>query len=363
MSDKNNSSCRARYAAVGGQALMEGVMMQSPNAAALAVRKPDGTIAIEHPELKHIRDKHKVFGIPLVRGVVNFIESMLFGYKCLMRSAELSTEGALDAPPEEEMSKFDRWISDHFGPKMLGVITAVGMVLGLALSLFLFVWLPSFAVDLILGEKLLRLQPLFEGVIRIIIFIGYIAFVSLEKDIKRVFMYHGAEHKTIFCLEAGLPLTVENVRAQKRFHPRCGTNFMFVILLISILLSSAVAAAFPQLGAADMRIWWMLIKIFLLLPLVMGIGYEFIRYAGRHTNVLTRVVSAPGLAMQRLTTREPTDDIIEVGIASMNACLDKTTDEAILSMRVPVPEEEAKKTEAAKEEPGGASVATEGPAE
>jgi uncharacterized protein YqhQ len=196
------------------------------------------------------------------------------------------------------------------------------MVLGILLAFVLFTYLPSVLVDVIdkyLFKNLLEnIHPLFEGILRMIIFVVYIWLVAKMPDIKRVFMYHGAEHKSIFCYEAGLPLTVENVKKQKRFHPRCGTSFIFVILIISILISSVLVVAFPNID--ENRAVWMLVKL-LILPLTVGIGYEFIKYAGKHDNILVRILSAPGLWMQRITTQEPTDDIIEVGIEAIKTVL------------------------------------------
>ncbi len=316
---------------VGGQALIEGIMMRGPRGAAMSVRLPDGSIDTEYKDFKQIKEKVKFLGWPLIRGVVSFIESMILGYKCLMESAEksgLETEETA----QEDMSKLDRWISDHFGPKLMGVISAVAMVLGLLLAFALFFYLPALIFDglnaLARGE-MVALKGLIEGAMRILIFIAYIAVVSQMKDIKRVFRYHGAEHKTIFCYEHGEELTVENVRKQSRFHPRCGTSFIFVILIISILVSSLLIFFFPSLGNPENRILWMCIKI-LTLPVTMGVGYEFIRYAGRHENWLTKILSAPGLWMQRLTTAEPDDSMIEVGITAFQAVItDNPEDDAI----------------------------------
>ncbi len=308
---------------VGGQALIEGIMMQGPKGAAMSVRLPDGTIETEELEVKHIRDKFKPAGWPLICGVFNMIESLLFGFKCMEKSAEKI--GLDDDTDPENMSKLDKWISDHFGPKMMAVVTGISLVLGVALAFGLFFYLPTFLVDVVdkylIKPDFATLHPLFEGLMRMIIFVAYIWIVSKVPDIKRVFMYHGAEHKSIFCYESGLPLTVENVKKQKRFHPRCGTSFIFVILIISILISSALVVAFPALSADENRILWMAIKI-LIVPLTVGIGYEFIRYAGKHDNIFVKILAAPGLWMQRLTTNEPTDDIIEVGIESLKAVLD-----------------------------------------
>lgn len=326
-----NKEINPRLGKAGGQALMEGIMMNGPEGAAMSVRKTDGTIVTVPKEFKHIRDKVKILGFPIIRGIVNFIESMVLGYKCLMESAELSGQLELEES-EEEMSKLDKWLSKHFGPKMMAVISGIAMVFGVVLAFGLFVYAPSKIVALfdthVLGEFMLNhaMRPLFEGIIRIAIFIGYLAAVTNMKDIKRVFMYHGAEHKTIFCYEAGEELTVENVKKYKRFHPRCGTSFMFIILIISILASSALAVVlkmFPALTIGGEHIlnvaWaWSIIKI-LIMPLVMGIGYEFLKFSGKYDNKFMRVLIAPGLWMQRLTTKEPDDDMIEVGITALKA--------------------------------------------
>ena len=316
----NKKDCACEKISVGGQALIEGIMMQGPKGAAMSVRLPDGSIDTEKLEVKHVRDKFKPAGLPLIRGVFNMVESLIFGFKCMEKSAE--KVGIDDGADPENMSKLDKWLSDHFGPKMMAVVTGISMVLGCGLAFLLFFYMPTFLVDkadeIIFKNTLANLHPLFEGIFRMIIFVTYIWLVSKIPDIKRVFMYHGAEHKSIFCYEAGLELTVENVKKQSRFHPRCGTSFIFVILIISILISSVLVVAFP--GIDTNRILWMAIKL-LIVPLTVGIGYEFIRYAGKHDNIIVKILAAPGLWMQRLTTQEPTDDIIEVGIESLKAVL------------------------------------------
>lgn len=309
---------------VGGQALIEGILMRGPKGAAMSVRLPNGEIETTPKEVKPLKDKYKILGYPFLRGIVSFIESMVFGYSCLMESAEKS---GLD-DDEENMSKVDKWINEKFGDHIMTFIGVISAVLGVALAIGLFFYLPVYLVDMfdkyVTGNTLSSWHPLFEGIIRIIIFIAYVAIVSLMKDIKRVFMYHGAEHKTIFCYENGEELTVENVKKYTRFHPRCGTSFIFVMLIIGILLSTVLIMIFPTLG--DVRWLWTIIKL-LLLPVIMGIGYEFIKYAGRTENLFTKIVSAPGLWMQRLTTKEPTDDIIEVGIAALKAVIENQDNE------------------------------------
>ena len=309
---------KKEYVAVGGQALMEGIMMRGPKGTAVSYRLPNGRILTEMKEFVSVRKKYKPLNLPLVRGVVSFVESMIFGYKLLMESAEKTS---LDFEQDANESKLDRWLSDHFGPKMLNVIGVIAMVLGVGLAFLLFMWLPSFLFDLLrkaAHSELTTIRPVFEGLIRIIVFIAYMFIVSRTKEIHRVFMYHGAEHKTIDCFERGWDLTVENVRKSVRFHPRCGTSFIFVTIILSILISSIVALIFPQLTVN--RGIWLLTKL-LILPLIMGVGFEFIQLAGKYQNTCTRILSAPGLLMQRITTAEPDDAIIECGIAVMQAAL------------------------------------------
>lgn len=315
---------QTKYGSVGGQALMEGIMMNGPEGKAMALRLPDGSISVEKKTFTSIKDKNKFFGIPMVRGIVNFVEALIFGYKCLMESAEKT---GMDVEEEENMSKLDRWISDHFGEKMMKVIGAISMVLGFALAFALFVWMPSFlfdAINKLTGERITMLRTIFEGLLRIIIFVIYMFAVSKMKEIKRVYMYHGAEHKSIFCYESGEEMTVENVRKQSRFHPRCGTSFIFVMIILSILVSSVVTLAFPSL--TQIRPVWICVKL-LIMPIVMGLGYEFIRYAGKHDNLFVKILSAPGLWMQRITTAEPDDSMIEVGIAAINAVIPHNDEE------------------------------------
>lgn len=314
---------------VGGQALIEGVMMNGPKGAVLSVRHTDGHIITEKTEVKHAKDKVKFLGWPFIRGIVNFIESMIIGYKSLMRSAELS--GQLDAEDDtENMSKLDKWLNDHLGPKMFTAITAVISVIVAVACVALFFYTPAYLVDLIDGKLLNNtfadFHPFFEGIMKMIIVVLYMLAVSQMKDIKRVFMYHGAEHKSIFCYEKGLELTVENVRTCKRFHPRCGTSFIFIVLITSIIVTSIVVLIFPVLKNEEFRLIWALVKI-AVLPLVTGISYELIRYAGRHDNIITKIFSAPGLWMQRITTKEPTDDMIEVAIASIKAVITDTPED------------------------------------
>ncbi len=312
------SKNKSNYVAVGGQALMEGIMMKGPKGTAMSLRLPDGTIETSMKDFVSVRKKYKFFNLPVLRGIVSFVESMIFGYKLLMESAEKTS---LDFEEENE-SKLDKWITEHFGPKMMAVIGFISAVLGIGLAFLLFMWLPSFLFDLvndrIADGSISAFRAVFEGIIRVIIFVVYMALVARMKEIRRVYMYHGAEHKTIFCFEHGNELTVENIRKEKRFHPRCGTSFIFVTILLSILVSSVISVVFPEL--TEIRALWIAVKV-MITPLIMGIGFEFIQLAGKYPNKLTNLLSAPGLLMQRITTAEPDDAIIEVAIESMKAAL------------------------------------------
>lgn len=311
-------SKKTHKTSVGGQALIEGVMMQGPRGMATAVRKPDGEILTEYHTIKLLRNKNKFFNIPIIRGIVGFVESMVMGYKTLMYSAEVS---GMEEFEEEDMNKFERWLNDKMGEKLVNVVTAIGSVLGVVLAFLLFFYVPVLVFNKAnewANGAITDFQGLIEGVMKILIFVIYIAIVSRMKDIKRLFMYHGAEHKSIACYEAGLDLTVENAKKCTRFHPRCGTSFIFVVLIFSIVFYTIIAKIFPVI-AAD-RILWLILKL-VFLPIIMGICYEFIRYAGKHDNLFVKIVSAPGLWMQRLTTKEPTDDILEVGIAAIKAVI------------------------------------------
>lgn len=311
-------SKKTHKTSVGGQALIEGVMMLGPKGMATSVRKPDGEILTEYHKVMHMRDKSKFFNLPIIRGVVNFVESMIIGYKALMYSAEAS---GMEDIEEENMNKFEKWLSNKFGDKLMNFIGVLGSVLGVVLAVLLFVYFPVLFFNKVnqwSGGAITNYQGLIEGVIKIVIFVAYMAMVSRMKDIKRMFMYHGAEHKSIACYESGMELTVENAAKCTRFHPRCGTSFIFVVLIFSIIFYTIIAKIFPQIAAV--RVLWMLLKL-AFLPILMGICYEFIRYAGKHDNLFVKIVSAPGLWMQRITTKEPTPDILEVGIEALKAVI------------------------------------------
>ncbi len=426
LSSKEEKSCSVnpRLGKVGGQAVMEGVMMRSPKTTAIAVRRTDdGTIVVRSKPSKTVRERYKFLNLPIIRGVVNLVEMFLLSFSTLTASTEMM--GLEEELQTEEPSKVDQWLDRHFGKNMLTVISVISVVLGVLLAVGLFVALPAGATNLLFpsgirgtweatdgdataqlvfdkdtvtfssyGETILelhyeyhkgvlqlaetgtevevevsgntlkcsslfgsveftrmenfwmnRLKCLVEGIIKIVIFIAYLYLTSLMKEIRRVYQYHGAEHKSIFCYEAGLELTVENVKKQSRFHPRCGTSFMFVMVLLSIFISIVFIP--------DIWGWLRILLKICLLPVCVGLGYEFIRYAGKHDNTLTRILSAPGLWMQRITTREPDDTMMEVAIVSIKSALR----EEFPDFEVPYEEDYLKKKEENKkqEEPADAS--------
>ena len=297
---------------VGGQALMEGIMMRGPEKICVAVRRPDGTLDMTYEDVKH----HRWQKIPLVRGAAAMIENLVLGYRYLMHSAEVS----MPEEAEEEPGRFEKWLGEHAGPGVQNFFMALAAVCGGLLAIVLFMVLPTAIVGLI--DRFLPLgwgKVVLEGVLKIALFVGYLFLCTRMKEIHRVFEYHGAEHKTIACYEAGEELTVENVRHHRRFHPRCGTSFMILVLIVSILLFSVL-----PWSSTGLRV---VLKL-LLLPVVMGVSYELIKLAGRYDNLFTRIISAPGLWLQRLTTFEPDDSMIEVAIAAVTPVLPDHPDEA-----------------------------------
>lgn len=394
---------------IGGQALIEGIMMRGPHKTVMSVRKNDGQIVSENLNTTSLKDKCAFFGLPIIRGSVSMVESLVFGYKALMRSADLSgmleeeeaekkakadkkaakkakAEEAWDAESEsvaetvadisettveldeivtdadettddetvaesadesaadavavdgetdyvvEASAEADAPIEKKTEKKsengiLMAIIGAISMVFGIALALALFFYLPSLIfkyVNHLAGGQMTSYQAAFEGVLKIIIFVIYLILVSQMKDIKRVFMYHGAEHKTIFCYEHGNELTVENVRKEKRFHPRCGTSFLILMLIVSIIFYMIIARIFPDL-ASNIALWT-LIRI-ACLPLLVGIGFELIKFCGRHDNFVTKIISAPGVWLQRITTKEPDDSMIEVAIEAMTAVIPENSED------------------------------------
>lgn len=324
MAKKQNDCCQEKFKTmIGGQALIEGIMMRGPEKDAVVVRTKDGLKLDVKPRKIHPKGSFATW--PLIRGAVGFFDSQVTGVKALMQSADLAPEEM-----QEEPSKFDKWLEEKLGnEKFQKVLIGIAVALGLGMSIALFFLLPMIIgsffdrwIDSALGINLI------EGLIRMVIFAGYMLLVSRMSEMRRVFAYHGAEHKTIRCYEAGLPLTVENVRKMTRKHPRCGTSFLLVVMLLSILVfsvaSSGLLALIPALSSIYGTFLYRFVMIvfkLLLLPLVVAISYEINRWVGRHDNWFTRILTAPGLWFQNFTTYEPDDSMIEVGIAAVEAVL------------------------------------------
>ena len=288
---------------IGGQALIEGILMQGPEKKSVVVRGPEGLVVKTEP-LKLPKDRYPILGWPLLRGVANFAASMVGGVKALLYSAEFFPEEA------GEPSKFDRWLEDKIGSeKMEKFVIYLAVVLGVAFSVGLFILLPTFLTGLIPGLRANFLaRNLLEGLLKIALFMGYMILISRMQDMRRVFSYHGAEHKTIRCYEARLPLTVENVRPMTRMHPRCGTSFLLVVICISILCGCFIRVE---------NTWLRMGLHLLMLPVIVAVSYEFNRLVGRYDNRLTRILTAPGMWMQNFTTNEPDDSMIEVAIRAL----------------------------------------------
>lgn len=307
-----------RLGKVGGQAVLEGVMMKSGDNVSLAVRREDGTIDVKNTEFTSLRKKNKFWNIPLLRGCVNMVETMKLSYITLEDSAAMN--GVDTSEPE---TRFEKWLVKKFGDGLMKAVMAIGMVLGVILSVALFVVLPNVATMGInalvshLGDGAVLpsfLQNLISGIIRIIIFIAYLLLTSLMKDIRRTYEYHGAEHKSVACYEAGLELTPANAKKCTRFHPRCGTSFIFVMLIISILVTAFINwNTWPKIA--------IILTKLAMVPVIVGIGFEFLMIAGKHPNPLTKALSAPGLWMQRITTREPDESQLEVALAALKCAM------------------------------------------
>lgn len=304
MSDKKDSSSVKFKTSIGGQALIEGIMMLGPEKRAIVCRG-SGEMVEKVEKVTPLKAKSPVLGLPLIRGVAAFISSMVNGVKALSFSADQLPEDM-----QEEPDKIDLWIEKNFSNETAQkLIIGVAVVLGIALSLFLFLFLPTFIVGLFPAVKAdFYWRTLLEGILKLVIFFIYLILCSKMKDMKRLFAYHGAEHKTIFCYEKGLPLTVENVRPQPRLHPRCGTSFIFVVIIISI-----IAGSFIHVSDTLLR---MGLK-FLMLPLIVGLSYELNRWVGRHDNICSAILSWPGKQFQRITTNEPDDEMIECAIRAL----------------------------------------------
>lgn len=297
-----------KYSGIGGQAVLEGVMMRNKDQCAIAVRRPDGEIELKKQECKSIRDKYKFAGLPVIRGVAAFVDSLRMGMETLNYSASLMEE------EEEKKDADETEETREKKEKKESLLMGLVMVLAVIVAIAIFVIAPF-----LVSESLRRvvrsaqLRGLIEGVIRVVLFVVYVKLISLMEDIKRVFMYHGAEHKSINCIENGLELTVENVRRQKTQHKRCGTSFLLVVMFVSILFFMFIVVR---------NMWLRMALRILLIPVIAGISYEFIRYAGSHDNVVSNILSKPGLWLQGLTTAEPDDPMIEVAIASVDAVFD-----------------------------------------
>lgn len=313
----NKKKCPVGGKGIGGQAVIEGVMMRGKKLYALAVRTPKKEIVVEKTPIKPAAEKCKILGWPIIRGAVAFVDSLVMGMKVTTKSATLA---GLDDIEYDQESKFEKWLENKFGDKLADYLIYFSVAVSIILCIGIFMVLPTFlggaVTNLLHGDATLR--SVIEGVIKIIIFVGYMFLVSQMKDIKRVFMYHGAEHKTINCFESGEELTVENVRHNSRFHKRCGTSFLVIVMLVSIILFFFIRT--------DV-LWLRVLSRIILVPAIAGISYEFIRYAGKHDNLLVNIISAPGIAMQIITTSEPDDSMIEVAIASLNAVLEEEPEE------------------------------------
>ena len=313
MSKDKNQCCR--LGKVGGEAVLEGVMMRAGDRYSVASRKEDGSITVSNHSYTSLRKKNKFFNLPIIRGVVSLVESMKLSFKVLSISAE-----AIGVDLDEPETKFEKWLQDKLGDKMFGVLMGFAVFVGVLLAVGLFFLLPTAltkGVDHLLGlvgGTLGWAKTLCEGVIRIGIFVCYILLVSLMSDIRRTFEYHGAEHKTIACYEAGVELTPENAKKYSRFHARCGTSFIFVMLILSVLVFSLPFVPWDN-------IWVRYLIKLPLMPIICGLGFEFIAYAGKHDNILTRILSAPGLWMQRVTTREPDEKQLEIAITALMASM------------------------------------------
>lgn len=296
----------AKKTSIGGQAVIEGVMMRGPKKIGIAVRRPDGEIEVDVQNSVQLTKRNKIFSMPIIRGSLALIDSLTTGIKSLTYSASFFED-------EDEESKFDKFLKDKLGDKAENVIISISIAISFIVAIAIFVGIPTYSANLI--NRVTQnsiLKNLFEGVIRLVIFIVYIYLISKMKDIQRVFEYHGAEHKSIFCYEAGEELTPENAMKYKRFHPRCGTNFLFIVMFISILLFS-----FLGWPGVAMRI----ISRIILLPVVAGLSYELIKWLGRSESKLAKLLAYPGLLLQKLTTREPDEKQLEVAIAALKAVL------------------------------------------
>ena len=322
MKDKKTCSpcCQSsRLNKVGGQAVLEGVMMKAGSRTVTTCRKEDGSLVVCDDSFTSVRKKHKILNLPILRGVINFVEMMILSVKTLGASAD-----AMGLEDEENPGKVEKWLSSKLGVSITDVVMVISVILGLGLSVLMFLFLPIWitaGLNALLGLLSLPimspiLTAVIEGIVKMGIFISYLALVSLMKDIKRTFMYHGAEHKSIACFESGDELTPENAMKHRRFHPRCGTSFMFFMILLGIFAGMIIKFLLPGLET-----WAYTLIRLLILPVLIGVGYEVIMLAGKHDNVFTRILSAPGMWVQKITTKEPTEDMLEVAIISLKCAM------------------------------------------
>ena len=313
-----DQSCAFRTT-IGGQALIEGILMRGPQKQATVVRNQEGGLEVREEELRLIKDKHPILGVPFIRGVFTFLGSLVNGVKALMWSAEFYPDDE-----EEELSPFEQWLERHFGSEtLMKWIIGVAVAAGIGFSILLFIILPTLATTALLHffpDAPMWVRNLLEGVVKLIIFFVYLILCSRLKDIRRTFQYHGAEHKTIFCYERGLDLTVENAREMPRHHPRCGTSFLFVVIVVAVL-AACVVFALPGIRDVAANPVVRILLHLVLLPLVVSVTYEINRFIGRHDNPVTRFLSAPGLWMQNFTTFEPDDSMLEVAIEALTLVL------------------------------------------
>ncbi len=355
MSKKDTACCPVRKTSIGGQALMEGIMMRGPVTTAMAVRNPKGEIVLEKFPTQ-TQKRPAICKLPIIRGVFGFIDSMTLGYKCLMRSAEIAgledlekemaeekaakkaakraakqgAEGSVgetpaEIPAEQTADTAEIPAEKKQSSPFMNTVMVLSIVFAVVLMVGLFILLPAWLYTLICKADIplfkvenRYFRSVFEGVLRVILLVGYMALMCLMKDIRRTFMFHGAEHKTIFCYEAGLELTVENIRRQKRFHPRCGTSFLILMMLVSILVGFFIPPSLPTLARVGIKL--------LLVPVIMGLGYELIKLCGRHDNVLTRLIALPGVWLQHITVFEPDDGMIECAIVAMREVIPENPD-------------------------------------
>ena len=300
-----------KYSGIGGQALIEGIMMKNKDNYAMAVRKPNGEIAVEKDTYVSMTEKVKLFSLPFVRGIFTFADSMILGMKTLSWSASFFED---DEEEEEEPGKFEKWLIDKFGEKLEEYLMPIVMVFSMIMAVAIFMVLPLLIANVFrMFIQSETLMAIIEGFIRIGIFIAYIKIISRMEDIRRTFMYHGSEHKCINCLENGLELNVENVRNSSKEHKRCGTSFLLIVMTISILFFMVVRVE---------TVWMRIVSRIILIPVIAGISYEVLRLAGRYDNKIMNLISIPGMWMQGLTTKEPDDPMIEVAIASVEAIFD-----------------------------------------